>query len=84
MPVTFLHMQVMFTTISRDISADGNASAIRNRIEHQSHMSQDLEQSDETSPGERMTYLYRWVMVGHIFLRLMAYFRLKDCQWPLT
>lgn len=61
-PVTFLHMQVMFTAINGDISTDNDASAIRNRIEHQSHKSQDWEENSQAKvvgPGEKMTYLYK-------------------------
>jgi len=60
-PVTFLHMQVMFTMSNGDFSAD-NASAIRNGIEQPNTKLEFHEEGDEykmVGPMETITYLYR-------------------------
>jgi len=60
-PVTFLHMQVMFSSISGDNSTD-HTSVSRNGVEHLNIKSQVCEEDDEckvVGPGETITYLYR-------------------------
>ncbi|KIM89101.1 hypothetical protein PILCRDRAFT_211886 [Piloderma croceum F 1598] len=61
-PVTFLHMQVMFTTTNGALSTDSNGSTLQNRTENISITPQHQEEDDESllvGPGERITYLYR-------------------------
>jgi DNA mismatch repair protein MSH5 len=63
-PISFLHMQVMFTTNSGTVLDGGNSPDIgdglstpRNTLEH---VSQDGEGGDrKVTPGEKITYLYR-------------------------
>ena len=74
-PVTFLHMEVMFTTTNRVIPADENVSIVRNGTEHLSLKSQHWEEggSQAAGPGERITYLYRCAAAAHIVPRVLVY-----------
>jgi hypothetical protein len=84
-PVTFLHMQVMFTTIDGNLSA---ASAIQNGVEQPNNKSQfdEDEESKIMGPGETITYLYRCAPEAptHVFMRLMTEFRPKSCRRPFA
>lgn len=76
-PVTFLHMEVMFTTTNGVLSTDSNSSTLQNRTENISLTPQHPEEDHESQlvgPGERITYLYRCVAIACIFIRLMAHF----------
>jgi len=61
-PVTFLHMQVMFTTINGDFTAN-NPSSIRHGAGQASIESESCEEDESkpetVGPGETITYLYR-------------------------
>jgi len=86
-PVTFLHMQVMFTTTNGVLSTDSNGSALQNRIENICLTPQPQQEGDESQRvglGERITYLYRCVAAAYIYLRLMAHFPIKGCQRPFA
>lgn len=62
MPVTFLHMQVMFATTSGELLTDSNASVIQNGPDQPNIKMQFREHDDSRTvgPGETITYLYRW------------------------
>lgn len=58
LPVTFLHMQVMFTMTNGDLM-DSDASSIRDRSDSKYQM--DEEEAKTIGPGEKITYLYKCV-----------------------
>ena len=61
LPVTFLHMQVMFTTTDGELIMDSDLSFARNRpnMNSRDREDDDDEEARAVGPGEKITYLYK-------------------------
>ena len=66
-PVTFLHMQVMFTTNDGELIMDSAASVTRDGFDR----SASQEEVRTVGPGEKITYLYKYSGNLSVMLRLI-------------
>jgi DNA mismatch repair protein MSH5 len=59
--VTFLHMQVMFTTTDGELIMDSDISFTPNHSNTNSQYQEDEQEAVTVGPGEKITYLYKYV-----------------------
>lgn len=78
LPVTFLHMQVMFTTTDGDIIMDKDVSFSRNRSDTNSEYQE--EDARIVGPGEKITYLYKYANEMNLSIALRLIVRSLDSR----